>query len=232
MIKDQATSRDEELRAAIAGTSVEDAVYERLRAEIATLALRPGERLPLEAVAELYGVSMTPIRHALRRLEGDGLVVTVRHRGSYVAPLTLEELEEVQAIRVGLEGLLSYHGAAAMTAEGLEEMEGARDSLERAFRTGDVDGYIAAFWAFRDACYGRAGRPRALRTLRDLRLRVERYVRELCRDPGAFAKLRRGPDRLLDACRSRDPDAAEAATREALLWVLDEFQHRFDREAA
>ncbi len=211
---------------------MEDAVYHRLRGEIATLGLRPGERLPLEALAERYGVSMTPIRHALRSLEGDGLVVTVRHRGSYVAPLTVEELEEVQAIRVGLEGLLSYHGAAAMTPAALTEMEQARDQLERAFSESDVDGYIAAFWEFRDACYRRAARPRAMRTLHDLRLRVERYVRHLCRDPEALAHLRRGPDRLLDACRNRDPEAAEAATREALLWVLDEFQHKFDREAA
>jgi DNA-binding GntR family transcriptional regulator len=217
---------------ALTGTSVEDAAYHRLREEIATLVLRPGARLPLEGLAELYGVSMTPIRHALRRLEGDGLVVTVRHRGSYVAPLSVEELEEVQAIRVGLEGLLSYHGAAAMTVEAVEEMERARDRLERAFRDSDVDGYIASFWEFRDACYRRAARPRAMRTLRDLRLRVERYVRQLCRDPEALAHLRRGPDRLLEACRKRDPEAAEAATREALLWVLQEFKHKFDREAA
>lgn len=211
---------------------MEDAVYHRLREEIATLHVHPGERLPLEALAERYGVSMTPVRHALRSLEGDGLVVTVRHRGSYVAPLSVEELEEVQAIRVGLEGLLSYHGAAAMTPEALAEMEGARDRLELTFREGDVDGYIAAFWELRDACYRLAGRPRAMRTLRDLRLRVERYVRHLCLDPDSLAHLRRGPDRLLEACRKRDPDAAEAATREALLWVLQEFDHRFDRDAA
>lgn len=216
----------------IAGTSVEDAVYQRLREEIATLRLRPGERLTLGPLAERYGVSMTPVRHALRRLEGDGLVVTIRHRGSHVAPLSVEELEEVQAIRVGLEGLLSYHGAAAMTEDALTEMEHARGRLELAFRESDVDGYIAAFWEFRDACYCLAARPRAMRTLRDLRLRVERYVKHLCRDPLALAQLRRGPDRLLEACRKRDPDAAEAATREALLWVLQEFSDDLDRDAA
>lgn len=118
MIKDQTPS-------AIAGTSVEDAVYEQLRGEIATLVLRPGERLPLEALAERHGVSMTPIRHALRSLEGDGLVVTVRHRGSYVAALSVEVVEEVQAIRVGLEGLVYFLVAAGITSESLWEMEDA-----------------------------------------------------------------------------------------------------------
>lgn len=212
--------------------SVEDGVYRRLRDAIARLRLKPGERLPLEAVGELFGVSMTPVRQALRRLESEGLVESVRHRGSYVAPLSIEELEEVQAIRVGLEGLLSYHGAASITPVALEKMKRARTKMERTFRLGDVDGYIASFWSLRDACYECAERPRAMSTLADLRLRVERYVRHLCRDPEAFALLRRGPDRLLEACRAADPDAAEAATREALLWVLAEFRNMLECEAA
>ncbi|MBA2614295.1 MAG: hypothetical protein H0U90_00705, partial [Actinobacteria bacterium] len=58
------------------------------------------------------------------------------------------------------------------------------------------------------------------------------YILHLCRDPQAFAALRRGPDTLLDACRARDGDAAEAATRAALAWVLAELQRMLtDAEA-
>jgi DNA-binding GntR family transcriptional regulator len=212
--------------------SVEDGVYRRLREAIAKLRLRPAERLQLERVSEMYGVSMTPVRQALRRLESEGLVESVRHRGAYVAPLSIDELEEVQAIRVGLEGLLAYHGAANITPEALLKMKRARSEMERTFRLGNVDAYIESFWSLRDACYACAGRPRATRTLADLRLRVERYVRHLCKDPEAFALLRRGPDRLLEACRANDPEAAEAATREALQWVLSEFSLMLAREAA
>ena len=67
-------------------------------------------------------------------------------------------------------------------------------------------------------------RPRLLRALEDQRIRVERYILYLCRDPEAFAALRRGPDTLLEACRARDGEAAEAATRDALVWVLAELQ--------
>ena len=59
-------------------------------------------------------------------------------------------------------------------------------------------------------------------------LRVERYILCLCREPQAFADLRRGPDTLLEACRARDGEAAEAATRAALLWVLAELQRMLD----
>ncbi len=199
-----------------------------LRQDIGRLQLAPGQRLRLEDLAGRFHVSLTPVRHALRRLESEGLVVSVRRRGSRVAPLSVEELEEIQALRLGLETFLARHGAESCTDEALAEMVAARAEMERAFRGGDLDAYITSFWSLRDACYRCAGRPRLLRTLEDQRIRVERYVLFLCRDPEAFANLRRGPDTLLEACRARDGEAAEAATRDALLWVLAELQRMLD----
>ena len=210
--------------------SVEDGVYRALRQEIGRLELAPGERLRLEELAGRFDVSLTPVRHALRRLESEGLVVSRPRRGSRVAPLDVEELEEIQAIRLGLETFLAREGAERCTAEALEEMETARDEMERAFRAGELDAYLRSFWDLRDACYRCAGRPRLQRALDDQRIRVERYVLTLCRDPDAFAALRRGPDTLLEACRARDGDAAEAATRDALFWVLAELRGMLEME--
>lgn len=204
--------------------SVEDGVYRAIRQEIGQLRLAPGERLRLEELAARYQVSMTPVRHALRRLESEGLVFSLRRRGSYVAPLSVEELEEIQAIRLGLEMMLAREGATRCTDRALAEMAEARAEMERAFRAADLEAYISSFWSLRDACYRCAERPRLQRALEDQRIRVERYILTLCRDPEAFAQLRRGPDTLLEACRARDGEAAEAATREALLWVLRELK--------
>lgn len=207
---------------------MEDGVYRALRQEIGRLDLAPGERLRLEELASRFDVSLTPVRHALRRLESEGLVVSLPRRGSRVAPLSLEELEEIQALRLGLETFLARAGAERCTKAALAEMEAARREMEQAFRAGDLDAYISSFWSLRDACYRCAGRPRLLRALEDQRIRVERYILHLCRDPEAFADLRRGPDTLLEACRARDGAAAEAATRDALLWVLVELQRMLD----
>ena len=208
--------------------SVEDGVYRALRQEIGQLRLAPGERLRLEELADRFQVSLTPIRHALRRLESEGLVVSIRRRGSYVAELSVEELEEIQAIRLGLETLLARYGAEQCTDTALGEMVEARAEMERAYEAADLDAYISSFWSLRDACYRCAARPRLQRALDDQRIRVERYVLTLCRDPEAFAQLRRGPDTLLDACRRRDGEAAEAATREALLRLLRDLQRMLD----
>ncbi|MDQ3874346.1 MAG: GntR family transcriptional regulator [Actinomycetota bacterium] len=224
-IKDHAPSAPLEI------PSVEDGVYRVLRHEIGRLRLPPGERLRLEDLAARFRVSLTPIRHALRRLESEGLVVSVRRRGSHVAPLSVDELEEIQAVRLGLETFLARRGAERCTEEALAAMTGAREEMERAFREGDLDAYIRSFWSLRDACYACADRPRLVRALDDQRIRVERYVLRLCRDPDAFAALRRGPDTLIEACRERDGAAAEAATRDALLWVLAALQRMLDGES-
>jgi DNA-binding GntR family transcriptional regulator len=188
----------------------------------------PGERIRLEELAERFDVSLTPVRHALRRLESEGLVVSVRRRGTHVAPLSVEELEEIQALRLGLETFLARRGAEHCTEAALAEMTEARAEMELAFRAGDLHTYIRSFWSLRDACYRCAERPRLLRALADQRIRVERYVLYLCRDREALANLRRGPDTLMEACRARDGEAAEAATRDALLWVLAELQGMLD----
>jgi DNA-binding GntR family transcriptional regulator len=209
-------------------SSVEDGVYRALRREIGRLELAPGGRLRLEELAGRFRVSLTPVRHALRRLESEGLVVSLPRRGSRVAPLSVAELEEIQALRLGLETFLARAGAERCTDEALAEMKTARREMERAFRAGDLDAYIRSFWSLRDACYQCAERPRLLRALEDQRIRVERYILYLCRDPEAFASLRRGPDTLLEACRARDGAAAERATRDALTWVLAELQRMLD----
>jgi DNA-binding GntR family transcriptional regulator len=209
-------------------SSVEDGVYRALRREIGRLELAPGARLPLEELAARFQVSLTPVRHALRRLESEGLVVSLPRRGSRVAPLSVEELEEIQALRLGLETFLAREGAERCTKSALAEMEAARGQMERSFRAGDLAAYIRSFWSLRDACYRCAGRPRLLRALEDQRIRVERYILELCGDPEAFANLRRGPDTLLEACRARNGKAAEAATRDALTWVLAELGRMLD----
>jgi DNA-binding GntR family transcriptional regulator len=158
--------------------------------------------------------------------------VTVRRRGSHVAPLSLDELEEIQALRLGLETILARNGAERCTDAALAEMVECRKEMEQAFRDADLEAYIDSFWSLRDACYRCAARPRLERALEDQRIRVERYILFLCRDPEAFAQLRRGPDTLLEACRLRDGAAAETATRDALLYVLAELQRMLDAAGA
>lgn len=76
---------------------------ERLRTEILTGRLRPGDRIPVEHLASSWGVSATPIRESLRRLAGDGLVDLTPQRGARVATVDADLAHEIYAVRLLLE---------------------------------------------------------------------------------------------------------------------------------
>jgi DNA-binding GntR family transcriptional regulator len=211
---------------------VESGVYQALRDEIVDLSFAPGQRLGFDELARRYGVSHTPIRQALRRLEGEGLVILAPRRGARVAPLTFDELEEIQAVRLGAEPLLARYAATACTTRTLAEMERALGAVDAAMGTGDLDGYLEGYRTFRDTCYGAAGKPRLHRVVREQRRRAERYLRFLCDTVEALSASRYHQGALLDACRTRSGSAAEASTREALAWTLDRLASLLDVRSA
>lgn len=84
-------------------TSLRQRLYESLKEEIITNRFKPGEELQINRLAEEFGVSSTPVREALLRLEGDGLVVLASNRGAQVAPISLEDVKNVWEVRRLLE---------------------------------------------------------------------------------------------------------------------------------
>lgn len=77
--------------------------YQRLRQDIVAGHLQPGSKLKLESLVQAYGIGMSPLREALARLAGDQLVKTEDQRGFWVAPLSLEELDDISRVRTLVE---------------------------------------------------------------------------------------------------------------------------------
>ena len=94
-----------------------DVVFENLRGAIVEGRLKPGQRLMEVQLAEQLGVSRTPVREAIRKLELEGLVVMLPRKGAYVANMSLKDLIDVLEIRASLEGL-----AASLAAERITEI--------------------------------------------------------------------------------------------------------------
>ena len=92
---------------------IPEELTEILQAEIIHGRLTPESRLTEEEIALRYGVSRSPVREALRNLEGEGLVVRAARRGIWVAPLSLHDLDEIYACRISLEGLAAEQAAAS-----------------------------------------------------------------------------------------------------------------------
>ena len=100
-----------------------EVVCETLRDAIRKGVLAPGERLMEIQLAEELGVSRTPVREAIRKLELEGYVIMMPRRGTYVANLSIRDVNEVFEIRTSLDSLASGLAAERITDEELEHLQ-------------------------------------------------------------------------------------------------------------
>jgi DNA-binding GntR family transcriptional regulator len=189
------------------------AVADQVRRLIVTNRLPPGSPLRLASIAERLGVSVQPVREAVRMLAAEGLVVIEPHRGAFVARLSIEDVEELYAVRVALESLIARVATARLTDTDIDELRSRFGAMQAAERRDDQAAFITADRAFHQHLYELADRPRLLVRILDLwdasnRARPLLYESWL---PIKDAVTDHEP--LLRAIESRDPAAAEAATR-------------------
>lgn len=214
--------------------SADRQVYEQVRSLILRGDLAPGQWLRQEVLAASFGVSRMPIRDAFRTLASEGLVEVLPHRGVRVAPLSVEELEELYAMRLGLEGLAARLGANEMSPATLGQMTELLRRLEALCRSGDLEAFLRTEAAYHQVCYAASGRERLCRTVADLRERATRYLRVVFDEPSRFQESITHQRQLLKACERRDGAAAEQSLQDALRWTLrhlDEFfsHHQLDQ---
>ena len=154
-------------------TTKADEVASTLEDEIVSGAVAPGQVLRQEHLCERFGVSRTPVREALQRLEALGLVTALPNRGARVRSISSGELREAFLIRAELEALATAQAAQRITAEDLLRLDAAEErfaeltlELRAQMRNGEpgapalVVGWMAANHAFHDVIYEVAALPR------------------------------------------------------------------------
>src|SRR5262249_16602450 len=97
--------------------------YDRLKAEIGTDAMPPGSRVRENDIAERLGISRTPVREALRKLEADGLIAHVPHQGAVVAELDRQAIIELYDMREVLEGTAARYAARLASEADILDLE-------------------------------------------------------------------------------------------------------------
>jgi DNA-binding GntR family transcriptional regulator len=203
--------------------SLEDRLTERLRQLITSGALPERTPLRLRELAEDFGVSPTPVRASVSRLERDGLVVIGPTGRASVSPLTLEDIEEIYAARRGVEVLAAQRGAPRLTEAALEEMASLLEELRGAARAEVLDTYLDVTWRFHARCYRAGSRPRLVDEVERLFWRAVRYHRILLSTPEHFAGSVASHERFFDACRERDGEAAGIVIEDSVRWSVEEF---------
>ena len=201
--------------------SVERQVAASLRGLIVHGRLPEGAPLRHRELARRLGVSPTPVRVVLGMLQRDGLVEIGRTGRALVSRLTREDLEEVYAARLGLEGLAARHGAEAVGDAEVARMREVLAELRTLAERQAVDEYLAARWRLHETCYRAAGRDRLVAEVERLFWRAERYNRLVLSSRTRFRRSLGHYRDFLRACAARDGEAAERVIHASTRWAVD-----------
>ena len=162
-------------------------------------------------LAERLGVSRTPIREAIRKLELEGLVVMIPHRGAVVASITEKDMKDVLEVRRTLEILAGEVACERITPELLEELKRAEQEFSSLKKTEDVNRLAAAYVRFHEIIYTATDNARLIHILNNLREQMYRYRLEYLKDRGSRERLDREHQAIYMGIQNGDKKAVSAA---------------------
>ena len=197
-------------RRAVRREQLSDEVAARLRADIMTGTLRPGTFIRLDETAAALGVSITPVREALRTLRGEGMVQLEPHRGHVVVPLTRADVEDIFWLQATIARELAATAAERISDAEIDQLDRLNDDLAAAVDRHDADEIAAAEFAFHRAFNLTTGRIKLAWFL----LHVARYLpgEIYAGDPRWGVAAVAGHRELTAALRRRDVDTVVQLT--------------------
>lgn len=212
-------------------------VADRLRADILEGRLKPGEWLRQERLAQEVGASQMPVREALKRLDAEGLVEHVPYRGVRVVEFTVEDVEDLYACRMFIEGMTARYAAGSITDEEVRQLRELHDRMVQHVTPKDLPEYRELNRRFHTLLFNASRRSYLIRSLGQLWAafptmlwsNIPHAAQESV--PGREADDAVEHEAIVRALEARDPDAAERAVRahieaagRALLAVLRDQQ--------
>ncbi len=191
-----------------------DLVFNTLRQAILKGELKPGERLMEIQLAEKLGVSRTPIREAIRKLELEGLVLMIPRRGAEVAKISHKSLQDVLEVRGALEELATDLACQRITEEQLIALREAENHFKAVVEKGTEMEIAEADEAYHDIIYNATGNKRLIQMINNLREQMYRYRLEYIKDEAQRGTLISEHEKILEAIRIRDIIRAKALMKE------------------
>ena len=166
-----------------------DVVFNTLRQAILRGELKPGERLMEIQLANKLGVSRTPIREAIRKLELEGLVLMIPRKGAEVADITEKSLRDVLEVRKALEELAVQLTCDKITKEQIRELEQAAEQFKKTLKSNDITEIAEADVRFHDIIYLVTDNQKLILLLNNLREQMYRYRIEYLKRADKYSQL-------------------------------------------
>ena len=197
----------------------------------------PGMHLTIDTLTSRYGVSHMPIREALRQLEGEGILISLAHRGFKIEAVTEDYIRKIYDIRVGIESLLAHRAAELASDEDIQEIRQIHEDLSALIRSGNGMAAALENVKFHKRIYAIAGNAEAELILEG-RTRLVRSVGDGFGGytPDIFETVIAEHEKMVVALERKDPKASRdavfdhvTAARDRLLKKMAE-SHRFASE--
>lgn len=185
-----------------------DVVFNTLRQAILKGDLKPGERLMEIQLATKLGVSRTPVREAIRKLELEGLVLMVPRKGAEVAQITEKSMVDVLEIRRALEELAVRLACERMTPEGLERLKQAEEKFEKVLGKEDITTVAGADVEFHDTILRATDNQKLIQLLSQFREQMYRYRVEYLKREECHPQVIKEHQDIIQTIENRNKDEA------------------------
>lgn len=189
-----------------------DVVFKTLRRAILRGELKPGERLMEIQLANKLGVSRTPIREAIRKLELEGLVLMIPRKGAEVAEITEKNLRDVLEVRCALEDLAVQLACERISKEKIKELRAAAARFRDSLGSDDITEIAEADEAFHDVIFAATENKRLVQLLNNLREQMYRYRIEYLKKKECHPQLLEEHATIIKAIEERDKEKATQIT--------------------
>lgn len=202
-------------------SSMGEALLSRLRDEIMSEVLAPGQKLQQTEIADRFGISRMPVRDALRRLESEGFITFDGGRVARVSTLDMAEVVEVYEIRVVLEQLAARKAAPNVSDRDLAELYALESEMEDAARRQDLGLYLELDRQFHLKSFEPSGSPRLVKLIANYWATTQHYRRVFSTPPGRVERALEQHREMLRCLERRDADGFAAIAGRVLQEAME-----------
>ena len=186
-----------------------DVVFENLREAIVEGKVKPGQRLMEVQLAEQLGVSRTPVREAIRKLELEGLVIMLPRKGAYVANMSLKDIIDVLEIRASVEGLAASLASERISPDDIKKLEAILKDFEQSAAGSDVETLLKKDVEFHECIFKATNNKKLHQLINSLWEQVYRFRVTYISDYDSTVNIARDHKLILDAIKKGDNEMAK-----------------------
>ncbi|MEN8905776.1 MAG: GntR family transcriptional regulator [Clostridiales bacterium] len=194
-----------------------EVIFNSLREAIIIGELKPGERLMEVQLAEKMGVSRTPVREAIRKLELEGFVDMVPRKGAQVANLSIKDIMDVLEIRASLDSLAAKLAADKITHDELKELKNVYDQFVNYVEKENINGSVKKDVEFHEIIYKASRNEKLIQILNNLREQVQRFRIIYIKDTSSHKDLIEEHFEIYDALCKKDSFKAVKIAKEHII---------------